>query len=404
MAQRGRLGPAARVLGILTVMLSAFAVASCQSAPRGASIDANADQRWIGAVPVDDPTPPTKITIAPADNTVNVPLDAVVKVTASGGTLTKVDMTQTGGSRVTGGLTARKVAWASTSSLAPDTVYRVAATAVNAEGESSRVVQTFSTMQPSKELTAEILPGQGSAVGVGEPIDLRFNEPVKNKAGVERRLAVETSKPVEGAWHWFGDKNVRYRPKTYWPAHTNVTVKVNLRGARSGSGSWGLKDQVRRFSITNSVITKVDLGDHHARTYIDGKLARTIPVTGGKAGWRTRNGIKVVLAKETDKVFTNEMIGAAESYRLTSKWAIRVTLSGEFLHTASWSTGSQGSANVSHGCVGMNTADSDWLYHVTHVGDPVEVKSPDAPQMEASNGYGDWNFTWDKWKAGSALK
>ena len=32
------------------------------------------------------------------------------------------------------------------------------------------------------------------------------------------------------------------------------------------------------------------------------------------------------------------------------EYAMRVTYSGEFLHAAPWSVGSQGYANVSHGC------------------------------------------------------
>jgi lipoprotein-anchoring transpeptidase ErfK/SrfK len=176
-----------------------------------------------------------------------------------------------------------------------------------------------------------------------------------------------------------------------------------MRGVRADNDAWGVKDEVRRFGITNSVITKVNLADHHARVYIDGKLRRTIPVTGGKPGWRTRDGIKVVLEKRENILFRNEAIGAAEHYRLTSRWGLRVTWSGEFLHTASWSTGSQGSANVSHGCVGMNSADSGWLWGVSHVGDPVEVHSPDGDPMEPSNGFGDWNFSWKEYKAGSAL-
>ena len=39
------------------------------------------------------------------------------------------------------------------------------------------------------------------------------------------------------------------------------------------------------------------------------------------------------------------------------EYAMRVTYSGEFLHAAPWSVGSQGSANVSHGCTGMSTAE-----------------------------------------------
>ena len=56
---------------------------------------------------------------------------------------------------------------------------------------------------------------------------------------------------------------------------------------------------------------------------------------------------------------------------------MRVTYSGEFIHAAPWSVGSQGYANVSHGCTGMSTANADWLYHMTVRGDVVEYVGTD---------------------------
>jgi lipoprotein-anchoring transpeptidase ErfK/SrfK len=402
MAVRGRSAPE-RIVGFLTVMMSTALLFACQSG--GGSVQTREDSAdgGIVAAQVGEPTPPAKITIAPADNRVNVPLDAAVKATVSGGTFSKIAVTDAQGRKVRGTLSDRKTAWTSDGALAPDAVYQVEATALNAEGEPTEVIQTFSTLKPARELDTDIMPLEGSQVGVGMPITVKFDEPVANRAAVEKRLEVQTSRPVEGSWHWFSDQEVRYRPKVYWPAHTKVTVRAHMRGVRADNDAWGVKDEVRRFGITNSVITKVNLADHHARVYIDGKLRRTIPVTGGKPGWRTRDGIKVVLEKRENILFRNEAIGAAEHYRLTSRWGLRVTWSGEFLHTASWSTGSQGSANVSHGCVGMNSADSGWLWGVSHVGDPVEVHSPDGDPMEPSNGFGDWNFSWKEYKAGSAL-
>ena len=58
---------------------------------------------------------------------------------------------------------------------------------------------------------------------------------------------------------------------------------------------------------------------------------------------------------------------------------MRVTYSGEFIHAAPWSVGSQGNANVSHGCTGMSTANADWLYHMTMRGDVVEYTGTDRP-------------------------
>ena len=79
-----------------------------------------------------------------------------------------------------------------------------------------------------------------------------------------------------------------------------------------------------------------------------------------------------------------------------------MTYSGEFIHAAPWSVGSQGSENVSHGCVGMSTEDAGWLYSLTQRGDVVDVTGSDRA-MELANGFGDWNLSWADYQKGSAL-
>ena len=92
--------------------------------------------------------------------------------------------------------------------------------------------------------------------------------------------------------------------------------------------------------------------------YKNGKVIKEIPVTTGKPGFDTRNGIKVSWARSTFVRMRSASVGIArqrDSYDLTVHWATRVTWSGEYVHAAPWSAGSQGYANVSHGCTGMST-------------------------------------------------
>ena len=84
------------------------------------------------------------------------------------------------------------------------------------------------------------------------------------------------------------------------------------------------------------------------------------------------------------------------------EYAMRVTYSGEFIHAAPWSVGSQGAANVSHGCTGMSTENAAFLYNMTLRGDVVEYVGTDRP-MTLTNGYGDWNLDFPTWSEGSAL-
>ena len=82
---------------------------------------------------------------------------------------------------------------------------------------------------------------------------------------------------------------------------------------------------------------------------------------------------------------TNEMIGAKEDYSLTAAYALRITNSGEFLHSAPWNAGYFGRTNASHGCTGMSTANASWLIENTLIGDPV-VTTGSSRHMELDNG------------------
>ena len=50
----------------------------------------------------------------------------------------------------------------------------------------------------------------------------------------------------------------------------------------------------------------------------------------------------------------------------------------------------------------MSTANADWLYHMTQIGDVVEYVGTDRG-IEPGNGYSDWNLSWAEWQEGSAL-
>jgi lipoprotein-anchoring transpeptidase ErfK/SrfK len=143
------------------------------------------------------------------------------------------------------------------------------------------------------------------------------------------------------------------------------------------------------------------------KVFIDGELARTIPITGGKPGFTTRSGVKVIMEKFESKRMDAATTGIdpddPEYYNLSNvQYAMRETYSGEFIHAAPWSVGAQGSANVSHGCVGMSTENAAWLFEQSTVGDVVIVTGSDR-ELEEGNGWTDWNVSWAEYREGSAL-
>ena len=207
------------------------------------------------------------------------------------------------------------------------------------------------------------------------------------------------------------DDELHWRPRDLWPAGTQVTVDLEAQGARAGEALWGgAQDGLREvgtFSISpKATVSEVDLTAKKLRVFQDGVQIREIPITGGKPGWETRGGTKVILEKHRDIVMDGGSVGIdpgdPEYYELDVEYALRVTWSGEFLHSAPWSVGQQGEALVSHGCVGMSEADAAWLFDLTTMGDIVTVTGSPRP-LEAGNGYTDWNLSWEEWLAGSAL-
>jgi lipoprotein-anchoring transpeptidase ErfK/SrfK len=137
----------------------------------------------------------------------------------------------------------------------------------------------------------------------------------------------------------------------------------------------------------------------------NGKTVRTMPASTGRDRYPTTNGIHTVLGKETSRVMDSATvpgIPASQAYRLKVYWATRISNSGEFVHAAPWSVGSQGRANVSHGCVNLSTANARWFYSFSLRGDVVQVSgSPRQPGQ--SEGVREWNRSWADWRAGSAL-
>jgi lipoprotein-anchoring transpeptidase ErfK/SrfK len=359
-----------------------------------------------GAANGTSPAAPVRLTVTPRDRATRVALDAEARVVATDGRLRAVRVTGAGGRKLAGRLATDGRSWVSTGALAPATRYRVVAEAVDDAGTPTRHQSSFTTLKPRAELRAAIMPLDGETVGVGLPIGVWFSQPVADRAAVERRLEVSSSKPVTGAWRWFADNEVHYRPKAYWPSGSKVTLRARLAGTDAGRGVWGVADRTIRFTIGERRISVVDVRTHRMKVTSGGRTLRVLPVSTGRERYPTTNGVHFVLEKNPVKVMDSSTVGIPRNgpggYYQRVAWSVRISNSGEFVHAAPWSTGAQGSSNVSHGCVNLSTANAAWFFRLTRRGDVVEVRgSPKRP----GNSFGvvDWNMSWSKWLAGSAL-
>ncbi|MEU9074271.1 Ig-like domain-containing protein [Kitasatospora sp. NPDC004745] len=341
------------------------------------------------------------------------PSQPVTVTAVDGSRLTDVTVVGPDGRVVAGQLAEDQRSWRTTGRLKAATDYSVRIAADDGKGGRGDTTAGFSTLAAQRLLTAKLGPdSSGTGVyGVGQPLTVQLSEAVKDpqaRQEVERLLTVTSQPAVTGAWYWVDDKNLHFRPQEYWPAGTTVSLAFDATGSRIADGLYGGDRSTLRLRIGERVESVVDAAAHELTLKRDGEVVRTIPVTTGKPGFDTRNGVKVVLGQERSVRMSGETIGIAagssESYDLNVEWATRVTWSGEYVHAAPWSVGSQGVANVSHGCTGMSTDNAKWFYQNTRVGDLVTVVNSLGATMEPfGNGFGDWNLTWTDWVKHSAL-
>ena len=396
------------VVALCAVALLGTACSSGEGAVSdGATAPVGSPSSTPGGGQLSAPDDSLAVAVTPADDAEKVRPDQAVTVKVTAGTITRLKVTGPDDEALEGSYNADHSVWTGLPQLRPGADYEVTGTARGTDGATKPISSSFRTLTADQRLKASVSPLGGMTVGVAMPIQVFWNHPVKDKAAVERRLSITTSVPVEGTWHWNDDKQVNFRPKVYWPAHTRVTVNIDTRGVKAGDGLWGWANRKIEFQIGTSVVSRVDVVHHVMTVSIDGKVARRIPVTAGKDGFTTRSGNRVIMEKFRVKRMDARTVGIKpgdpEYYDIHDvQYAHRVTSSGEFVHGAPWSSGSQGRENVSHGCVGMSLANGAWYFGQTHIGDPVIVTGT-SRRMEPGNGWTDWNVSWDTYKRGSAL-
>lgn len=374
----------------------------------------------VDEVPPDDTTsdasepssaPDPRIRVRPIDGADDVTPNQPVRVRVTNGRLATVKVRTASGDRLRGRMSDDKTRWTSAQRLGLDKRYTVRAKATNPDGRTVSMVARFATAAPRARLHTAIAPLDGETVGVGMPVDVRLSAEVENRAAVERALKVSAEPAVTGSWHWLSDSHLRYRPKSYWKPGTDVSVRVRLTGVNAGGGVWGDETRTVNFTVGDKMVSVVDDASQQMKVYQNGTLLRTIPISDGMDGFRTRSGIKVIMLKHRTYDFNSGTIGidpaSAQGYDLSNvPYSMRLTNSGEFLHAAPWREGLGlfGQQRASHGCIGMTTADARWLYEHSRRGDVVKVVNSPAPAAEIANGYGGWNVSWSQWKAGSALR
>jgi lipoprotein-anchoring transpeptidase ErfK/SrfK len=210
---------------------------------------------------------------------------------------------------------------------------------------------------------ASVLPADGAVVGVAHPVVVTFTAPVIDRGAAERSIHVTSPANMAGHFEWPENNVVQWVPNHYWPAHSHVSV--------------GIQELTTGFDTGDAFLGVASLSGHTFTVSRNGEVLRTMPASMGKPSRPTPIGNFTALAKERSVVMDSRTIGiplsSPEGYKITAQYAVRVTWSGVYVHSAPWSVDSQGYANVSHGCINLSPDNAAWYFNNVNVGDPIQV-------------------------------
>ena len=340
------------------------------------------------------------VTFAPSPDATAVAPNAPIVVTSGMGRLVAVRATSTTGAVVGGSLARSAHVWRSTGFLEYGSVYNVSALVTGAANVSALSTMSFRTLRPTSTVTATVFPGEGLAVGVGQPIVFTFSQPIDTaaRAGPYRHLSVRGSRKIVGGWHWFNDHELHFRPRTFWPAGERVTVAWNLNGWNVGGGTWGMGGATAHFTVGDTHVSFANLSTDQMTVTVNGLAIATFPISGGRPSYPTMDGVHVVL----DRASVVHMVSSTNGIPVDSPDGydelvyddVRISDSGEYVHAAPWSVSSQGNANVSHGCINLSPEDAAAFFAFSRVGDVVVVTGSPRPPEFGDHGVMDWDTSW----------
>ncbi|MBM7365619.1 lipoprotein-anchoring transpeptidase ErfK/SrfK [Gordonia hydrophobica] len=359
-----------------------------------------------------DPVPPAALaTIAvPVANGTPINPTTPIVVDATGGTLTTVTVTNADGKQVTSQAAAGGKQWTTTEDLGYGHTYTVKATAVNADKVPTVKTFTVDTIAPSSTAYANVVPAPelvaDVGIGIGQPMVVQFTAPVTNKAEVLKHLVVKTTPSQPGAWYWMDDQHVHYRGPNYWKPGTKIHLEADVYGVDLGDGVYGAEDTKVDYTVHDSWVAKADGATELLTVFHNGQQVKQMPMSLGEPDHPSHTGPHVISEKAAVTIMDSCTYGVCQGdpgyYRETVYNDLRISNDGEFVHSAPWSVGQQGAANVSHGCVNLSPADSKWMFDTFGIGDVVEITNSGGPPLPVWDIYGDWELSWAQWQAGGA--
>ncbi|MGZ4585683.1 MAG: L,D-transpeptidase [Mycobacterium sp.] len=226
------------------------------------------------------------------------------------------------------------------------------------------------------------VPATGSTVGVAQPIIINFPGRVDDAGAAISAVHVSSVPPVPGKFYWMTPTQLRWRPLSFWPAHTAVTVDAG--------------GTVTNFRTGDSLVATADDSTHQLTVTRDAAVEKTIPMSMGMSAGnhQTPNGTYYVQEKMPSVVMDSSTYGvpvnSTYGYKVTVDLAVRFDNVGDFVHSAPWSVDDQGKRDVSHGCINISPSNAKWFFDNFGPGDPIIVKNSTGGSYPKNDGSSDW--------------
>ncbi|MFD6185815.1 Ig-like domain-containing protein [Streptomyces goshikiensis] len=407
------------LVAISAVLGGVLVLSACDGGgddPKGKGEPTAKSQAEVDAAAAKDASK-AKIVITPKDGATNIALNEGTTVAVTDGTLTQVELKTSEGAAVTGKIAADGKSWKPDAALKRSTKYALSATAKDTEGKEAHENASFTTLSPENTFVGSFVPEADQTVGVGMPVSITFNKPIKDKKAVQAAINVSSSSGQEVVGHWFGEQRLDFRPEEYWKANSTVTLKLALQGVQGAPGIAGVQNKTVNFKIGRSQVSTVDAKTKKMTVTRDGAVLKTIPISAGSPANPTYNGQMVISEKFKETRMNGATVGFTDGdgkgeYDIKDvPHAMRLSNSGTFIHGNYWGPDSVfGSANTSHGCVGLNDKQgandpgqpAAWFFDNSLIGDVVTVVNSPDKTIKPENGLNGWNMSWADWKAGSA--
>ena len=160
--------------------------------------------------------------------------------------------------------------------LAYGTHYTATVESTGSNGKPATSKISFTTMAaPQNLVRVQSALGDGLVYGIGMPIVITLGHGVSkdDEAKVQKRLTVVSTPEQTGSWYWMSNKEIHYRPKTYWQPGTKLHIAVQTGGVPFGDGYYGRNDLTVDAEITtNPLQVTVDDKTHEVTVEQNGKV------------------------------------------------------------------------------------------------------------------------------------